>query len=52
MFGLTQGAIDLFYGDESGISLLPCVCYGWQFQGEAVFAPSTDSVAEFITRHL
>jgi len=34
------GKIDLFYGDESGVSLLPGVPYGWQFKDEAVFAPS------------
>ena len=36
-----QGRIDLFYGDESGVSLQPCVPYGWQFQQEQVFLPST-----------
>lgn len=36
-----QGVIDLFYGDESGVSLLPCVPYGWQFEGERVSVPST-----------
>ncbi len=35
-----QGHIDLFYGDESGVSLIPCVPYGWQFRDEVVFAPS------------
>lgn len=35
-----QGHIDLFYGDESGVSLLPCVPYAWQFQGEQVVMPS------------
>lgn len=36
-----QGHIDLFYGDESGVSLLPCVPYGWQFQGDQAGMPST-----------
>jgi transposase len=36
-----QGHIDLFYGDESGVSLQPCVPYGWQFKEEQVFMPST-----------
>ena len=36
-----QGRIDLFYGDESGVSLLPCVSSGWQFNDEQVCAPST-----------
>jgi transposase len=36
-----QGHVDLFYGDESGVSLQPCVPYGWQFQQEQVFLPST-----------
>ena len=35
-----QGWIDLYYGDESRVSLEPCVPYAWQFQGEAVFMPS------------
>lgn len=35
-----QGIIDLFYGDESGVSLQPCVCSGWQFKEEKVSAPS------------
>lgn len=36
-----QGHIDLFYGDESGVSLVPCVPYGWQFKNEKVSLPST-----------
>lgn len=40
-----QGHIDLFYGDESGVSLMPCVPYGWQFKDERVFAPSTQGKA-------
>jgi len=36
-----QGKIDLFYGDESGVSLLPCVPYGWQFADEEAGMPST-----------
>lgn len=35
-----QGHIDLFYGDESGVSLIPCVPYGWQFKDESVSSPS------------
>jgi len=30
----------LFYGDESGVSLLPCVPYAWQFADEQVVMPS------------
>jgi transposase len=30
----------VFYGDESGISLVPNVPYGWQFPDEAVTLPS------------
>ena len=33
--------IDLFYGDECGVSLLPCVPYGWCFKDEQVSIPST-----------
>jgi hypothetical protein len=35
-----QGQIDLLYGDESRVSLLPCVPYGWQFADERVAMPS------------
>jgi len=35
-----QGQIDLLYGDESRVSLQPCVPYGWQFAGEQVVMPS------------
>jgi transposase len=32
--------IDLYYGDESRVSIEPCVPYGWQFAGEEVFMPT------------
>ena len=35
-----QGHIDLFYGDESRVSLVPCVPYAWQFADERVVMPS------------
>lgn len=35
-----QGQVDVFYGDESGVSLLPCVPSGWQFADEKVTMPS------------
>ena len=35
-----QEQIDLLYGDESRVSLLPCVPYGWQFADEQVAMPS------------
>ena len=35
-----QGQIDVFYGDESRVSLVPCVPYGWQFADEQVTMPS------------
>ena len=35
-----QGQIDLLYGDESRVSLQPCVPYGWQFADEQVIMPS------------
>jgi transposase len=34
------GLIDLYYGDESRVSVDPCVPYGWQFAGEDVFMPA------------
>ena len=36
-----QGLIDLYYGDESRVSIEPCVPYGWQFEDESVFMPSS-----------
>ena len=33
----------MFYGDESGVSMLPPVPYAWQFPGEAVTLPSERS---------
>jgi transposase len=36
-----QGLIDLYYGDESRVSMEPCVPYGWQFPGENVFMPTS-----------
>lgn len=39
--GLSKsGLIDLYYGDESRVSVDPCVPYGWQFTGEEVFMPA------------
>lgn len=35
-----QGAIALYYGDESKVSLTPCIPYGWQFPAEEVFMPT------------
>ncbi len=35
-----SGTIDLYYGDEAGVSLEPNVPYGWQFRDEAVSMPS------------
>ncbi len=35
-----SGAIDLYYGDEAGVSLEPNVPYGWQFADEEVSMPS------------
>jgi len=35
-----RGQIDLFYGDESRVSLSPCVPYAWQFADEQIVMPS------------
>lgn len=35
-----NGEIDLYYGDEAGVSLEPNVPYGWQFADEEVSMPS------------
>ena len=32
--------IDLFYADQSRVSLEPCIPYGWQFPDEEVFMPT------------
>lgn len=34
------GLIKLYYGDEAGVSLEPCVPRGWQFAGEEVSMPT------------
>ncbi len=34
------GLIELVYGDEAGVSLEPCVPYGWQFSDEEVAMPT------------
>lgn len=34
------GLIDLYYGDESRVSIEPCIPYGWQFKDEQVFMPA------------
>ena len=36
-----SGHIDVLYGDESGVSLQPCLALGWQLTGEAVVVPSS-----------
>lgn len=40
-----SGLIDLYYGDESGVSLQPNVPYGWQFADEAVSSPTENGSA-------
>ena len=35
-----MGAIDVFYGDESRVSLEPCIPYAWQFKDEDIAIPS------------
>lgn len=35
-----NGSIDLYYGDESRVSIEPCIPYGWQFPDEEVSMPS------------
>jgi len=37
------GEIDLYYLDETGFCLIPCVPYGWQPVGETIAIPSTRS---------
>jgi hypothetical protein len=33
--------IDLYYADESRVSIEPCIPYGWQFADEEVFMPTS-----------
>jgi transposase len=35
------GLMELYYGDESRVSIEPCVPYGWQFKDENVFMPAS-----------
>jgi len=35
-----SGEVDLYYGDEAGVSLEPNVPYGWQFGDEEISMPS------------
>lgn len=44
-----QGLIDLFFTDECGFNLTPCIPYGWQPKGEQWTIRSTkDSVANVL----
>jgi len=39
----TTGNIDLYFGDESALSMNPCLPYGWQKRGETVgIVPQTN----------
>jgi len=40
-----NGLIDVYYGDESGVSLTPNVPYGWQFRDEEVSMPTATGTA-------
>ncbi len=50
-----RGLIELYYGDESRVSLQGYVPYGWQFAGEDVFVPSSQGAGlncfALLTRH-
>ena len=50
------GEIDLYYGDEAGFTLDPCVPYAWQTVGETIEIPAATSdrinvLAFFNTEH-
>ncbi|MCP4488530.1 MAG: IS630 family transposase [Gammaproteobacteria bacterium] len=49
-----KGEIDLYYYDESGLTLDPYVPYAWQFKGENIEVPSSHSkrinIAGFLSR--
>lgn len=38
-----QGLIDLYYFDQSGFTLEPCVPYAWQLMGETIGIPCSSS---------
>jgi len=40
-----QGDIDLFYFDESGFNLQPCVPYAWQETGKNIEVPCSHSIS-------
>jgi len=43
---LSKGrAIDLFYGAECQVALVPCIPYGWQFADEDVAIPTARGAA-------
>jgi len=50
-----NGELDLYYFDESGFSLTPCVPYAWQKIGEVIEIPSSRSkqfnVLGFVNRN-
>lgn len=37
-----KGLIALYYGDESKVSLEPCIPYGWQFADEQIAMPTAN----------
>lgn len=37
----SEGILDLYYLDETGFCLIPCVPYGWQNIGEYLALPSS-----------
>ena len=39
----SEGEIDLYYLDQAGFSLIPCIPYGWQLIGETLAIPSSRS---------
>src|SRR5215210_5443839 len=41
-----SGSCDLYYYDEAGFSLTPCVPYAWQPTGERIEIPSAQSVRQ------
>jgi transposase len=46
------GACDLYYYDEAGFSLTPCVPYAWQPRGERIDIPSAPSVRQNVLAFL
>ena len=42
------GKLKIYYADESGFSLEPCIPYGWQPAGEYLYSVQSTSMSELL----